>query len=178
MKAIYIQPQEEAMEIDMNGTLDTLEELLNGAISFVELDEDAVIVCNADMRYAGLETNRQLDDGTAIYGGFLITGRRGKRLCSLTDEQIDGYIERFGEPEYYHQYDDMACCEFAHDLIKMLGKMNPDEPATGSIMPEILPFPTGGECVPLIEFEEPPVPPMPPQGDAGASIVINVFVGA
>ena len=87
MKAIYIKPQEEPCEMDMSGCLDELEERLDGSISFVELDEEAVIICNADMRYAGLEPNRLLDDGTAIYGPFLIAGRKGKRLCSLKKDQ-------------------------------------------------------------------------------------------
>lgn len=179
MKAIYIEPQEEAAEINMSGTLDTLEELLDGSISFVELDEDAVIICNADMRYAGLSPNRQLDDGTAIYGSFIVAGRKGKRLRSLTGEQVENYLDRFCEPEYYHQYQELACCEIAHGLIQMLGKMNPDAPVPGSILPEILPFPTGGDCVPLIEFEEPPAsPPTSPRADPAAPIVINVFVGA
>lgn len=179
MKIVYIAAQEEALEMEINATLDMLEEILDGSISFVELDEDVVIICNADMRYAGLEPNRQLDDGTAIYGAFLIAGRKGKRLCSLTAEQIGHYIDRFCEPEYYHQYDELPCCEIAHDLIRMLGKMYPDEAPAENIMPEILPFPTGGDCVPLIEFEEPPAnPPIPPRIAPATSLVINVFVGA
>lgn len=147
MRTIYIQPQEEAETIHMSATLDELEELLDGSISFVELDDDAVIVCNADMRYAGLEPNRQLDDGTAIYGSFLVAGRKGKRLCSLTSEQETVYLDRFYEPEYYHQYDELPCCEIVHGLIKIRGHMNPNARPKRSILPEIKPFSAGGDCV-------------------------------
>ena len=48
----------------------------------------------------GMQGNRRIGDGSSIIAGpFFICGDTGEDFRSLTDAEVDRYMERFAEPE-------------------------------------------------------------------------------
>ena len=64
--------------------------------------------CVARVYHIGMDGNRVLDNGTIIAGTFFITGDAGEDFCSLTDEQVAHFMQRFMEPEDISQEDVQA----------------------------------------------------------------------
>ena len=48
----------------------------------------------------GMQGNRRIGDGSSIIAGpFFVCGDTGEDFRSLTDSEVDKYMDRFAEPE-------------------------------------------------------------------------------
>lgn len=114
IKGIHVRVGEKPEVIEFENTYQNFRALVEGDIQLVFLDDDTVLFCNEVGKLIGLEGNRKLDNGDVIAGHFIIVGANdGEDNISLTDKQIDKYMKRFDEIEYYMKLssmDDMEDC--------------------------------------------------------------------
>ena len=100
LTVLKVEPGRAPEEMTIPNTLAAMQQVVGGHIEVVCLD-DACLVCNEEGKLLGLEGNRRL--GTDIIAGtFFLVGDTGDGdFCSLTQEQITAYKERFRMPEVF-----------------------------------------------------------------------------
>ena len=107
MKVLIIEPMKAPYTKEIESTLDSLKEIVEGGIQTTYPFDDMVcIVCNDEAKNLGLDPNRALyDEKGRIYdiiaGTFLIVGINEDDFCSLTEEQIEKYKKLFQHPEQF-----------------------------------------------------------------------------
>ena len=57
------------------------------------------MVGNDEAKLIGMKGNRHLDNGGIIAGPFFICGDGGEEFRSLTDEEVEKYMQKYAEPE-------------------------------------------------------------------------------
>ena len=108
MRVLYVEPGKIPYETEIPNSLEGEQQAVQGLIDIAYLDHNALLVCNDDGKLIGMDGNRVLDNGTIIAGPFFITGDAGEDFCSLTDEQVAHFMQRFMEPEDISQEDVQA----------------------------------------------------------------------
>lgn len=99
MKILVVEPHKVPRVEEIPNTLEAMQEIVGGLIEPVYLhDGDAVLVCNDEGKLIGLEGNRRVD-GQVIAGTFFVCGDDGEDFCSLSDEQLEKYADRFAKLE-------------------------------------------------------------------------------
>ena len=102
LRVLIVEPEKPPYVAEIENDLDVLQELVGGDIQFAGLDRDAFLYCNAEGKLLRLPGNRRLDNGDIVAGTFIICRDDGTGVeASLTDEQIEKYMQRFREPERY-----------------------------------------------------------------------------
>ena len=87
----------------IENTLEAQQEIVEGDIEYINIEDDAVLVCNEEGKLMNLQANRRVGYDV-IAGIFFIAHDDGSEyLKSLTDVQIEKYMERFNEIEYIEQ---------------------------------------------------------------------------
>ena len=105
IKVVLAEPGKKAKVTEIENTLENLQKIVGGYIECVYPFEDNVgIICNEEGKLIELEPNRVLRDenGNAvdiIFGTFIITGLTEDDFGSLTDEQVEYYLDMFCCPE-------------------------------------------------------------------------------
>lgn len=84
-------------EITIPNTLEAFQAAVGGYIEVLDLDSDAVLVCNEEGKLIGLPANRRIGDDI-IAGTFLVTGSADGEFCSLSDEDAAHYAKEFEQP--------------------------------------------------------------------------------
>lgn len=108
-KVLLVEPEKKPRVVEINNTLDALQELVDGYIELIyPFDDEVALVCNEEGKIKGLPLNRALYDEDEepyeiIAGNFFIIGapEDDDKLTSLTDEQIKRYSELFNVIEVY-----------------------------------------------------------------------------
>ena len=108
MRVLYVEPGKAPYETEIPNSLEGEQQAVQGLIDLVYLDRGGILVCNDEGKLIGMDGNRVLDNGTIIAGPFFITGDGGEDFCSLTDAQVNHFMERFQEPEEISQEDVQA----------------------------------------------------------------------
>lgn len=109
LKVIMIQPEKEPQIVEIERNLEALQNAVGGFIEVIYPFEDHVgIVLNEEGKLIGLKPNRALKDEEGqlydiIMGNFLVVGLSEDDFCSLTDEQIEKYMEEYKQPYTYVQ---------------------------------------------------------------------------
>ncbi|MDK2919527.1 MAG: hypothetical protein PWQ37_2260, partial [Candidatus Petromonas sp.] len=99
MRVLIVEPHKEPYEKDIEKNLKSMQEIVDGLIEPVYLDENTAIICNEEGKLMGLEGNRRVGRDI-IAGTFFIAGMNDEgEFVSLTDEQLKACKERFNEPE-------------------------------------------------------------------------------
>ena len=113
IKVLLVEPMEEPKLIEIEHTLENLQELVGGDLQAVYPWEDpvAVIVCDDDGKYKGYIANRILadEDGKPydlICGPFFICGLTTENFGSISDELAKKYTEMFRFPEMFLRGED------------------------------------------------------------------------
>lgn len=107
MKILVVQPEKVPEEMEISGSLESMQKVVGGLIQAVYPFEDPVaLICNEEGKLLGLPWNRALYDSDdelyeIIAGIFFICGIDSDDFCSLTDEQIETYSKRFATPEAF-----------------------------------------------------------------------------
>lgn len=103
IKVIIVRPDEHPRVADIDNDLKTMQSIVNGDIEEIDLDDDAVLVCNEEGKLNNLKANRCVGHDI-IAGTFFIAGDDGgEELISLNEEQIKEYTEKFYEIEEHTQ---------------------------------------------------------------------------
>lgn len=82
MKAIYKLPGKDPEIIDMENTLEALQEKVGGSIEAVTIATDARLICNENGKILGMPYNVSFC-GDNIVGPILIVGVNGEEFCDL-----------------------------------------------------------------------------------------------
>ena len=108
LRVLYVEPGKAPYETEIPNSLDGEQQAVQGPIEIVYMGHDALLVCNEEGKLIGMDGNRKLDSGGIIAGPFFITGDDGEHFCSLTDEQVSHFMQRFQKPEDISQEDVQA----------------------------------------------------------------------
>ena len=107
MTVLAVLPGKEPERMELNGSLESMQEFVGGTIQAVYPFSDPVaIVCNDEGKLMGLERNRALrdDDGNVydiLCGPFFICGLGEEDFASLPEELIRKYTRFFQHPELF-----------------------------------------------------------------------------
>lgn len=107
MKILVVPPEKVPEEMEISGSLESMQKVVGGLIQAIYPFEDPVaLVCNEEGKLLGLPWNRALYDSDdnlyeIIAGTFFICGIDSSDFCSLTDEQVETYRKRFATPEVF-----------------------------------------------------------------------------
>ena len=110
IRAVLVKPGEEPEIIEFEHTLEDMQRLVGGGLiqAIYPFDDDAALICNDEGKILGMPLNRALYDlrdeiYDIIAGDFFIcrAPADSDTFTSLTDEQIDNYMERFRYPEKF-----------------------------------------------------------------------------
>ena len=107
MTVLAVLPGKAPERIELDGSLESMQEFVGGTIQALYPFPDPVaIVCNDDGKLMGLEHNRALrDDSGNIYdilcGPFFICGLGEEDFTSLPEDLLQKYAKLFQHPELF-----------------------------------------------------------------------------
>ncbi len=106
MTVIAVHPLQKPEVIEIDNTLESLQEFVGGTIDFIYPFADEVgLVVNDEGKILGLPLNRALRSDGKIYdiiaGSFLVVALKGENEGSLSQAQQDKYLKFFETPEMF-----------------------------------------------------------------------------
>lgn len=106
-RVVYVEPGKPACVKEIGTELQDIQEAVGGGLfECVYLHDDrTVLVCNDEGKLRGMEGNRHLDTGGIIAGPFFVIGDAGENFRSLTDAEVETYLQKYAEPENIPQQD-------------------------------------------------------------------------
>lgn len=103
IRVLVVAPLQKPVIKIIENTLEAQQKIVEGDIEYINIEDDAVLVCNEEGKLMNLQANRRVGYDV-IAGIFFIAHDDGSEyLKSLTDEQIEKYMERFNEIEHIGQ---------------------------------------------------------------------------
>ena len=95
-RVVYVEPGKPACVKEIGADLESIQEAVGGGLfECVYPHEDrTVLVCNDEGKLRGMEGNRHLDTGGIIAGPFFVIGDAGENFRSLTDAEVETYLEK------------------------------------------------------------------------------------
>ena len=113
MRTVLVCPNEPAREFEITNDLAAMQEVVGGMIQAVyPFDEPVALVCNDEGKLLNLPLNRVLRDSDgeiydAIAGPFFLCSAPpdSEQFGSLSEEQVNRYLERFRYPELFLRID-------------------------------------------------------------------------
>lgn len=103
LRVVYVEPNRPAYETEIGSDLHSQQKAVGGLIELVNMGNRCFLVCNDEGKLMGMEGNRRLGNGSVIAGPFFIVGDGGEVFCSLTDAQVNHYLQQFSQPEQISQ---------------------------------------------------------------------------
>ncbi len=110
MRVLILEPWEEPKPKDIDGSLESMQEIVGGLIQVIYPFEDETIalVCNDEGKLLGLPPNRGLrDENGDIYdiiaGTFFLCSAKpeNENFSGLSDEELTRYTEKYKNIEIY-----------------------------------------------------------------------------
>ena len=99
-RIVYVEPHRPAYESDMEDSYEGESKAVKGMIELIYNDDGTILVGNDEAKIIGMEGNRHLDNGVSIIAGpFFVIGDDGEDFRSLTDEEVNKYVQKYAEPE-------------------------------------------------------------------------------
>lgn len=99
LRILYVEPNRPPFETEIGSDLDSLQKAVKGLIEPIYMGDGCILVGNDEAKLIGMEGNRRLDSGSVIAGPFFLVGDGGEDFISLTDAQVERYMQRFAQPE-------------------------------------------------------------------------------
>ncbi len=108
-KVLLVEPEKKPRVVEIDDTLEALQELVGGYIEPIyPFDDEVALICNEEGKINGLPLNRALyDEDSEMYeliaGNFFIIGAPEDTDCftSMTQEQIDKFTKMFNTIEIF-----------------------------------------------------------------------------
>ena len=88
MKVALYQPGTRMVQVEIDGSLESMQNLVGGYIETVYLGGDKVMVCNEEGKLHGLEPNRKVR-GDMIVGNFFVCRQDGDELVGIDESDFD-----------------------------------------------------------------------------------------
>lgn len=98
LRVLMVEPHKSPFEMTITDQLDDLQETVGGLIEVIGNGDGTLIVCNEEAKLMGMDGNRRLE-GDVIAGSFFVVGEQGEKFRSLTNDEMQKYMQRFGEIE-------------------------------------------------------------------------------
>ena len=121
MRVVYVEPNKPAYITDVEHTLEAEQKAVGSGLIqplYIE-DDNTVIISNEESKLKGMPGNRRFGDGTSIIAGpFFVCGIAGDDFRSLTDEEVEKYMDRFAVPDQISQDEVEADMHF--DFLPMM----------------------------------------------------------
>ena len=114
-----VEPERSPYEVELENSLGAMQRRVGGTIEAVYEPggRDAALICNDEGKLLGLPLNRALRDEegeiyNVIAGSFFVCGAPpdSESFASLTDEQMDYWMERFAKPEFFVRVNGKVIC--------------------------------------------------------------------
>lgn len=99
MRVVYVTPNNTPLDIRIGTDLRDLQNAVGGLIQPLYNEDGTIMVGNDEAKLIGMKGNRHLDNGGIIAGPFFICGDGGEEFRSLTDEEVEKYMQKYAEPE-------------------------------------------------------------------------------
>lgn len=107
IRVLKVAPMSKPEVVELDNDLDSLQKAVSigagyqGLIELISLEAGVDLLCNEEGKLIPLQLNRQV--GMDIIAGvFYVVGSDDEgNLCSLTEEKLSKYSDRFSEPEDY-----------------------------------------------------------------------------
>jgi hypothetical protein len=110
MKALKIEPGKAPERIDIDNTLEALQNAVGGYIEVIYPDERRPVglICNEEGKCCGLELNRALYQNGKPYdiiaGTFLVVGLSAEDFTDLREEDAAYFEKMFHTPEKFGHF--------------------------------------------------------------------------
>ena len=102
LRVVIVEPDQEPRVETIYDTLYHMQKIVGGNIETVSLDDDSVLVCNEAGKILHLKPNRSVNDDIIVGTFFIVRTDGSEEFQSLTEEQINKYMTRFYEIEYFN----------------------------------------------------------------------------
>ena len=99
MRILKVEPGKAPYVKDMKDGLEAIQQEVQGLFQPVYVEDGVILCCNEEGKLNGMKPNRWLEDDIICGPFFLVGDDHEGGFCSLTDEQLDRYTQRFREPE-------------------------------------------------------------------------------
>lgn len=105
MRVVYVEPNKVPYVTEIEHTLAAEQKAVGGFIEPIYNDDGTTcLIGNEEAKLIGMEGNRRIFDGSQIIAGpFFVCGLTEDDFRSLTDEEVDKYMDMFAEPEQISQ---------------------------------------------------------------------------
>ena len=119
MRIIVVEGGKRPYEAELEHNLESMRRCVGGNIEVVYEPggRDAALICNDEGKLLGLPLNRALRDEegeiyNVIAGSFFVCGAPpdSESFTSLTDAQVNYWMERFAKPEFFVRVNDKVIC--------------------------------------------------------------------
>ena len=107
MTVVACYPGKTAQVIEIDGSLESMQQFVGGYIEAVyPFDDPVAIICNEEGKLNGLPLNRALynEDGEMFdiaHGNIIICGLGEEDFASLQGDLLEKYLEKFKQPETF-----------------------------------------------------------------------------
>ena len=103
IRVLKVEPNKHPEEFMLENELEAMQEAVGGYIDIVSLEGGVCILLNDEGKLIGLDGNRRIGNDI-IVGNFYVCGSNDEGdLVSLTDEEMEQYMDMFYEPEQFTQ---------------------------------------------------------------------------
>ena len=109
LTVVKVEPQKMPEVVTIGSSLEELQKAVGGSIEVIYPYEDYVgLLMNEEGKLLGMELNRALKDEYGqiydiIAGTFYVVGLGEDDFCSLNDQQIETYLNKYDQPYLYMQ---------------------------------------------------------------------------
>ena len=106
MRVVYVEPNKPAYVADVEHTLEAEQKAVGGGLiqTLYFEDDNTTIIANDESKLKGMPGNRRFFDGSTIVAGpFFVVGIAGDDFRSLTDEEVEKYMDKFAVPDQISQ---------------------------------------------------------------------------
>lgn len=106
-RVVFVEPGKPACVREIGTELEDIQEAVGGGLfeCVYPHEDNTVLVCNDEGKLLGMEGNRRLDTGSIIAGPFFVIGDAGENFRSLTDAEVETYLQKYAEPEIIPQHE-------------------------------------------------------------------------
>lgn len=107
MKVVLVEPKKQARVVEIDHSLESMQQIVGGYIETFQLDDEVFIICNEEGKLNGLEPCRAIwHEGELIdiiFGTFFICAAPwdSDNFASLSDEQSEYFCNLFKKAEYF-----------------------------------------------------------------------------
>ena len=98
LRIVYVEPDKPSFVSDIRNDLATMQKAVGGRIEPIYNRDGTILIANKESNLLDMDGNRRVE-GSIIAGPFFVVGDNGEDFRSLTDNEVQRYMERFAQPE-------------------------------------------------------------------------------